>query len=115
MRYTLILVSVVLTSIASYPIDYDAFDQLNNPEIVQGIVKCFLDEGICNGIAEFYKPYVQEIVRTACAYCNDRQKTMAGEFFSSFRNNFPELMKTFAAKYDPEGKYIPQLFKSVNA
>ncbi|CAH2042431.1 unnamed protein product, partial [Iphiclides podalirius] len=101
--------SVVLARPEHYTDRYDNVNLdeiLDNKRLLEGYIKCILDEGKCSPDGKELKSHIKEALENYCEKCTDAQKSGTRRVIGHLINNEKGYWNQLTAKYDPERKYV---------
>nr|CAI5821725.1 unnamed protein product [Callosobruchus analis] len=104
--------SVVLsTPVQYYATKYDHIDVemiLNNRRMVNYYSGCLLNKGPCPPEGVEFKRILPEALRTNCARCTEKQKTVTLRAVRRLKKEYPKVWAQLQHEWDPDDIYVKQ-------
>nr|CAD7450463.1 unnamed protein product [Timema bartmani] len=79
---------------------------LNNVRLLNGYVKCIMDDGPCTVDAKELKANIPDALTNECSKCSDKQREGTKKVIRHLYHNKQDIWKQLQAKYDPEKVYL---------
>nr|CAD7458275.1 unnamed protein product [Timema tahoe] len=79
---------------------------LHTDRLLEGYLRCLMEEGPCTPDARDLKSIVPDALETNCTKCSEKQKEGSEKVIDYLIENKPDRWHQLERKYDPEGKYL---------
>ncbi|KAL3288639.1 hypothetical protein HHI36_003072 [Cryptolaemus montrouzieri] len=115
MKFIILILCVLLGGAIAIPIeeeyktqyeDLDVGGILNSARLLKNYVDCLLDRGRCPPPAKELKDHLDDALKTDCAKCTSKQKSIARDVTGFLMEKKPDIWAELQQKYDPEGIYM---------
>ncbi|XP_026740477.1 ejaculatory bulb-specific protein 3-like [Trichoplusia ni] len=119
MKLVLIAVAISLCCVQAqlYSTKYDNInldEVLRNRRLLNGYMKCTLDQGPCTAEGKELKYYISDGLKTGCAKCSDPQRKGIKKVMNHLIKHEPRFWQQAVDKYDPQRQYTKMYEKEVS-
>lgn len=78
---------------------------LGNDRLLNGYIRCLMDEGPCSRDGKNLKQLLPDAIQTDCSSCTGAQKQNSRKVITFFRTHRPQDWKRLSDKFDPHGNF----------